>query len=333
MIGGKALANVVAADERAAPVVEVSQFALAWQRYRKHKGGMLALFVLVAMSFCIIVIPIFSPFDAHASNPVVSLVPAGSTDIITGQIHILGTDYLGRDFFTRLFYAGRASLFVSLIAAVVSVAFGTLLGLVAGYYGKWVDMALMRFTDFMLALPLLPMYIFGVRIIVTTTDPQQLLVDTMGGVITTLIVFVVFGWMGVARLVRGSILTLRTLDYIEASRALGAGDRRIIFKHLLPNALPPVFVAATFLVADFIIWEAILAYFIQGIIDPPTPSWGNMLVYGIQYISRLANLNPFTDIRAYLFIMPNVMIFITVLCINYIGDTLREVLDPRGSRL
>jgi peptide/nickel transport system permease protein len=326
------LANVAAADERAVPV-EAGQVSIAWQRYRKHKGGMIALITLLALSAGIIIIPMLSPFDVHDANPLSSLFPAGGADLVGGKVHVLGTDYLGRDFFTRLFYAGRASLFVSLLAALVSITFGTVLGLTAGYFGRWVDTLLMRFTDFMLALPLLPMYILGVRILVTTTDTQQLLVDTMGGVITTFIVFVIFGWMGVARLVRSSILTTRTLDYVEASRALGAGHRRIIFRHLLPSVAGPVFVAATFLVADFIIWEAILAYFIQGIVDPPVPSWGNMLVGGIQYITRLANLNPFTDIRAFLFIMPNLMIIITVLCINYIGDTLREVIDPRGSKL
>jgi peptide/nickel transport system permease protein len=326
------LASVVAAGERATPV-DAGQVALTWQRYRRHRGGMIALVTLAALSVCVVVVPLLSPFDVHEANPVSSLFPAGGADLVGGRVHVMGTDYLGRDFFTRLFYAGRASLFVSLLATVVAVGFGTLLGLMAGYFGRWVDTLLMRFTDFMLALPLLPMYIFGVRIIVTTTDTRQLLVDTMGGVITTFIVFVVFGWMGVARLVRSSILTTRTLDYVEASKALGAGHRRIIFRHLLPSVAAPVFVAATFLVADFIIWEAILAYFIQGIVDPPVPSWGNMLVGGIQYVNRLVNLNPFTDIRAYLFLMPNVMIIITVLCINYIGDTLREVLDPRGSKL
>lgn len=326
------MANAIAADERAKPIHE-SQLALAWQRYRKHRGGMIALITLVVLSVCIIVIPMLSPFDVHEANPLSSLYPAGGADLIGGRVHIFGTDYLGRDFFTRLFYAGRASLFVSLLATLVAVGFGTVLGLTAGYFGKWTDTVLMRGTDFMLALPLLPMYILGVRILVTTTDTQQLLVDTMGGVITTFIVFVVFGWMGVARLVRSAILTTRTLDYVEAARALGAGHRRIIFRHLLPSVAAPVLVAATFLVADFIIWEAILAYFIQGIIDPPVPSWGNMLVGGIQYVNRLVNLNPFADIRAYLFIMPNVMIIITVLCINYIGDTLREVIDPRGSKL
>jgi peptide/nickel transport system permease protein len=143
------------------------------------------------------------------------------------------------------------------------------------------------------------MYIFGFRLLTTSVDPDQLLADTMGGVTLTLTVFTIFGWMGVARLVRSSILSLRTLDYVEASRALGAGNRRIIFRHLLPNALAPVFVAATFTVGDFIIWESILAYFLQGIVDPPTPSWGNMLVGAIQYV----------------------------------GDTLRDVLDPRRAAL
>jgi peptide/nickel transport system permease protein len=220
---------------------------------------------------------------------------------------------------------------VALLATAVTVVVGIIVGVVAGYYGGWVDTALMRFTDFMLALPLLPMYIFGFRLLITTLDPQQLLADTMGGVTITFAIFTIFGWMGVARLVRGSFLSLRTLDYVEASRALGAGNRRIIFRHLLPNALAPVFVAATFTVGDFIIWESVLAYFVQGIVDPPTPSWGNMLVGGIHYVGSLTSLNPFADIRAFLFLLPTLMIFISVLCINYIGDTLRDILDPRQS--
>jgi len=302
-----------------------------WQRYRRYKGGVTALIVLGALVLGIAFVPALTGFSPLEANPLVSLAPAGTTDPISGRVHVLGADFLGRDVLTRLFYAGRASLLVALIATLVTVTVGILIGVFAGYYGGWADTALMRFTDFMLALPLLPMYIFGFRLLSNSLDAQQLLAATMGGVTITFAIFTLFGWMGVARLVRGSVLSLRTLDYVEASRALGAGNRRIVFRHLLPNALAPVFVAATFTVGDFIIWESILAYFVQGIIDPPTPSWGNMLVGSIQYVGRLTNLNPFADIRAFLFLLPTLMIFLSVLCINYIGDTLREILDPRQS--
>lgn len=292
---------------------------------------MIALVVLGLLVLGIAFVPAVTGFTELEVSPLASLAPAGATDPMTEKVHWLGADFYGRDMLTRLFFAGRASLLVALLATLVTVTAGIIVGVVAGHYGGWVDTALMRCTDFMLALPLLPMYIFGFRLLTTTLDPQQLLADTMGGVTLTFAVFAFFGWMGVARLVRGSILSLRTLDYIEASRALGAGNRRIIFRHLLPNSLAPVLVAAAFIVADFIIWESILAYFIQGIVDPPTPSWGNMLVGGIQYVGRLTSLNPFTDIRAFLFLLPTLMIFISVLCINYIGDTLREILDPRES--
>lgn len=324
------MADVLPANERVFPQ-ESGQFSLLWQRYRRYRGGVLALAVLGLLVLGIAFIPTVTGFTPNEASPLASYAPAGMTDPVSGKVHVLGADYLGRDMLTRLFFAGRASLLLALLATVVTVTAGILVGVIAGYYGGWVDTALMRFTDFMLALPLLPMYIFGFRLLVTTLDPQQFLADTMGGVTTTFAIFTVFGWMGVARLVRGSILSLRTLDYVEASRALGAGNRRIIFRHLLPNALAPVFVAATFTVGDFIIWESILAYFIQGIVDPPVPSWGNMVVGGIQHVGRLTNLNPFADIRAFLFLLPTLMIFISVLCINYIGDTLREILDPRQS--
>jgi peptide/nickel transport system permease protein len=322
------LADATSADERSAPFGP-GQVSLLWQRYRRHRGGVVALVVLGLLVLAIALIPAVTGFTPLEASPLASLAPAGSTDAMSGKVHLLGADYLGRDVLTRLFYAGRASLLVALIATAVTVTLGVIVGAIAGYYGGWIDTALMSFTDFMLALPLLPMYIFGFRMLVTTFDPQQFLVDTMGGVTSTFAIFTIFGWMGVARLVRSSILSLRTLDYVEASRALGAGSRRIIFRHLLPNALAPVFVAAAFTVGDFIVWESILAYFLQGIVDPPTPSWGNMLVGSIQYVGRLASLNPFADIRAFLFLLPTLMIFVSVLCFNYIGDTLREILDPR----
>jgi peptide/nickel transport system permease protein len=323
------LAAAIAADERLEPL-EAGQVTLTWRRFKKQRAGFLALIVLVLMSVGFIFVPLFSPFDPTEANPVAAFSTAGSPDPLTGQMHILGTDVLGRDNFTRVFFGGRPSFFLAVLATLVTLVIGLVVGLAAGYFGGWIDATVMRVTDFMLALPLLPMFIFGSRILILSTDPVTLLEITMGGMTTIFFVFVVFGWMGITRLVRGSVLSLRTREFVEASRALGAGHRRIVFRHLLPNSLGPVLVAATFQVADFIIWEAILAYFLLGIVDPPTPSWGNMLANNVQYVSRVTNLNPFDDIRAYLFLLPNIMIFITVLCINYIGDALREVLDPRS---
>ncbi len=323
------MATVIAANETLEPV-EAGQFSLTWRRFRRQRAGFVALIVLALMALGIIMVPVFSPFAVDQTNPVIAFATAGTRDPLNGQIHILGTDVFGQDLFTRIFYAGRASFFLAVLATFITLIIGVLVGAAAGYFGGVIDSIVMRFTDFMLALPLLPMFIFGSRILILSTDRQELLRITMGGITTILLVFTLFGWMGIARLVRGSVLSLRSRDYIEASRALGAGHRRIIFRHLLPNSLAPVFVAATFQIGDFIIWEAILAYFVQGIVDPPTPSWGNMLANNIQYVSRLTNFNPFSDIRAYLFLMPNIMIFLTVLCINYIGDALREVLDPRS---
>jgi peptide/nickel transport system permease protein len=326
------LAKAISADEQIRPFEE-GRISLAWQRYRRHTGGVISLVVLAVLFLCIIFVPVFSPFDHLTFNPLVSLGPFGVVDPLNNHVHVLGTDVFGRDELTRIFYAGRSSFLVALLATAVTVGLGTVIGLVAGYYGGWLDSVLMRSTDFMLALPLLPMYIFTVRLLVVNSDPQLALASTMGGILTTFAVFVIFGWMGVCRLVRGAILSLREQNYIEASRALGAGHRRIIFRHLLPNTLAPVLVAATFQVADFIIWEAILAYFLQGIQDPPVPSWGNMLANSLQYVSRVTSFNPFQDIRGFLFVLPISMIFITVICINYIGDTLRDMYDPRRATI
>jgi peptide/nickel transport system permease protein len=141
-------------------------------------------------------------------------------------------------------------------------------------------------------------------------------------------VFVLFGWMGLARLVRGSVLSLRTQTYIEAAHALGVSNKRIIVRHLLPNTMGPILVAATFAVADFIILEAILAYFNQGINDPPLPSWGNLIVSTQSLAFGITDLNPFDNVRGWLFLTPALLAVIAVLSINYIGDALRSALDP-----
>jgi peptide/nickel transport system permease protein len=219
--------------------------------------------------------------------------------------HPLGTDELGHDVLTRLLYAGRVSLTVGFSAAVASALVGTGVGLLSGFYGGWVDQVLMRFVDVMLSIPDLPILIILSRYFG----------GSLGGII---LVLVAFGWMGTARLVRGEVLRLKNLEFVLAARALGASNARIMWRHLVPNALGPVIVSATLSVGGAILTEAALSFLGIGI-QPPQPSWGNMLQNAQDFIWR-------TPLLA---LWPGLMIFVTVLCFNFLGDGLRDALDPR----
>ncbi|MEA2572750.1 MAG: peptide/nickel transport system permease protein [Chloroflexia bacterium] len=325
------MATVVQAERVIAPA-QASQSALVWQRFRRHRAGLTGLIVLALMSLSVIVIPMISPFSTSEANGLQQYASFGTMDLLKNQVHWLGTDTFGRDEMVRLFAAGRVSMFVAFGSAVLIVIVGAIIGATAGYYGGWVDSLLMRFTDLMLAIPLLPMYLFALRLLRGADFLHPWWIDpninswlNLGLVMS---VFTLFGWMSLARMVRGSVLTLRSLEFVEAARALGAGNRRIIFRHLLPNSVAPIVVAATFAVGDFIILEAILGYFTHGITDPPFPTWGNMLALFQGLALNITNLNPFENVRGYLFLLPSIMILITVLSINYIGDALRNALDP-----
>ncbi len=306
-------------------------FVAIFRRFRRYPSGMLALTVLTLIIVGVIFVPIFSPFDPNALSPLASFATPGTVDPFTHNVFWLGADKLGRDQLIRIFLGGRATLSLAAAATAITIITGTLLGLLAGYFGGWIDTLLMRFTDFTLALPILPMYIFGYRLLTSTIVHDTFLQETQGGITLTLAVFSIFGWMGISRLVRGQLLVLRGQNYVEASKALGAGGRHIIWRHLLPNSLAPISVATTLQIADFIIWESIMSYLVQGIFDPPVPSWGNMIVNNISQINNLVNINPFNDIRAWLFLQPVIMVYITVLSLNYVADTLLEVFNPRSS--
>jgi len=325
------LAAVAQVEERFTSDEAAGQLTVTWQRFHKHRFGVVALVILGLLVLSTIIVPIFSPFDQGVMYPDIRLAPIGTVNPNTGHTHLLGTDTNGRDIWTRLFYAGRISLIIALLSAASVVVVGSIIGAVAGFYGGWVDMVFMRLADFMLALPILPMYLIVIRFLRLTLSGDNLLFaeDTAGIMLTLIIIFTLFGWMGISRLVRSSILSLRSQPFVEAATALGASNRRIIFRHLLPNSLAPVLVAATFVVGDFIILESILSYFGQGILEPPSTSWGIMIANGQQYVLRVTNINPFEDIRAYLAILPGAMILLTTLCVNYIGDALRDALDPQ----
>jgi peptide/nickel transport system permease protein len=299
---------------------------LSWHRFRKQKRGILGLVTLALLVAGVIVVPMISPFGVETPDELQPFAPAGTVGK-QGRVHWLGTDVRTRDELTRLAYGGRLSLAVALVSTAALVTVGVLVGAVAGLYGGWVDSLLMRFADFMLALPLLPMYVLALRLF----TPPRGAVDVSYELTKMGVVFVVFGWMGISRLVRSSILTLRSQAFVEAARALGANERQILLKHLLPNSLAPVIVAGTFAVGDLMIWESVLAYFAQGIEDSISPSWGNMAAGAEFYLDALVtNPNPFREIRGYLLLFPLALIFLTVLSCNYIGDALRDALDPRG---
>ena len=321
-------AVITVADERLASA-EVSQAGLVWHRFRKHRLGLIGLATLAIIVLSVIIVPFFSPFDISKVNGTLYLKPIGATDFYEGNIpHLLGTNSEGRDFLTMLFVGGRTTLLVALIPTLAIVVLGSLLGAVAGYFGGLTDSAIMRVTDFVSALPLLPAYLLSFRIIRPAPSSDLSDYDVPAVMGTVALVFVMFGWMGICRMVRGQMLTLRALPFIEAARALGSSHPRIIFKHLLPNSVAPIVVAGTLAFGDFIIMESIITYFGLGLRMPPVPSWGNLISSAQGYAWNLTNLNPWEDIRALLLLAPTFFVLITVLSINYIGDALRDAMDP-----
>lgn len=296
----------------------VSQWGLAWRRLRRHKLAMVGLVLLALIVLASLGAQLIAPYDYDTIDLVRPYAPLFTPGDAGMPMHILGTDALGRDILTRLLYAGRISLAVALSVTILNITIGTFMGSVAGAFGGTVDTLLMRFTDVMLTLPDLPILLILSSSLRQFVQLQDFLGSNMS-VVIIIFVLSLFGWMGVARLVRGSVLSLRTMDFIEASRALGGGKARIIIKHLVPNSLAPIIVAATLGFGGVIISESALSFLGFGIM-PPVPTWGNML--------NEARSSPLE----YLFtqaLSPGLCIFITVLSVNFIGDGLRDALDPR----
>lgn len=283
---------------------------MAWQRFRRHRMALAGVCLVAVFTLGAAGARIMSPYDPAKSDLDHRL--AGPT-----WQHPMGTDDLGRDLLTRILYGGRVSLTIGVMAMALAVTIGTAIGAVAGYYGGWLDNVLMRFTDLVLSFPAL--FVLILLTLVLRNSPVPFLKS--GGVLAIVLVIAALSWMTVARLVRGAFLSLREMTFVEAARGVGAGNLRLMLRHILPNSLSPIIVAATLRVASSIITESGLSFLGFGV-QPPVPTWGNMLNAAQDQMTSA----PWTAIY------PGLMIFLTVIAINYIGDGLRDALDPHHLR-
>ena len=237
--------------------------------------------------------------------------------------HWMGTDSTGRDLFARVIHGGQISLLVGVLAVLLSVSAGTLIGGLAAYYGGWVDSLLMRFTEAMLSIPSLFLLIVLGKFFGKDIQSIEILGRTFSGSVGIVILVIgLTSWMYLARIVRANVLSLREMDYISVSKSLGASDARIFFNHLIPNTMGAIIVASTLGLAGAILSEAYVSFLGLGV-QPPTASWGNMLTQAQQFIQRGS---------WWMWVFPSFFIVFTILCINLIGDGLRDAFDPRSTR-
>jgi peptide/nickel transport system permease protein len=276
--------------------------AEVWTRLRHDTRARIGLIVVAMLLLLAILAPLLARHDPVRVDLLRQLQPPSVE-------HWMGTDVQGRDVWARLVYGARISLAVGLISQSIALAIGLTLGLIAGYYGRWIDDLVMRLADVTLAFPTLLLLIA----MVAALQPSLLVVFVTVGIV---------GWAGMARLVRGQVLVVRQLEYVHAARALGTPDRRIIARHVLPNVIAPVIIASTLGMAGAIMAEAALSFLGLGV-QPPTPSWGAMIADG-RDLSQL-RASPWTSL------FPGLAIGVTVLGFNLLGDALRDALDPRGA--
>jgi peptide/nickel transport system permease protein len=268
------------------------------KRFSRNTLSVIGAAVVLSLITISLLAPFLAPYDPTTIDVYNVLSPPG-------KAHWLGTDELGRDLLSRIIWGSRVSLKVGFVAVGIALMIGILVGSAAGFYGGKVDALLMRFVDIMLAFPTF----FLILAVIAILEPN---------IYTIMAVIGVTGWMDVARLVRAEFLSLKERDFVDAGRAIGISNARLIFRHILPNALSPVFVAATFGVAGAILTESGLSFLGLGV-QPPDPSWGNILTSGKDNI----------EIAWWLSLYPGLAILITVLSYNLVGEGLRDALDPR----
>jgi peptide/nickel transport system permease protein len=279
--------------------------SMVWKRFRRHPGAIAGTIMLGIIILGVLLAPL-SPYDPEASDLTSRLEPPSLQ-------HPFGTDQLGRDMLTRCLYGGRVSLTVGFLVVLITLAIGIPVGAVAGFFGGWIDNVLMRITDAALSLPALMVLILLSAILREVDLP----IVERNNVLTIAMVIGILSWMTVARLVRASFLTIREQEFIIAAHCIGTPNLRVMARHILPNAVGPIIVEATLEMGYAIMEEAGLSFLGFGI-QPPTPSWGNLLNSAWEHMIK----------HPWLAIFPGVMIFLTIISINYIGDGLRDAFDP-----
>jgi peptide/nickel transport system permease protein len=297
-------------DASTTPPKPASQRREIWQQFRTHKGALFGLIVLGILILAVLVGPYFWVPEKLSVAQAIKLKNQGPSLRFP-----LGTDQLGRDMLNRMLLAGRVSLAVGLVAMVIAIVFGTFIGIMAGYFRR-LEGPLMRVTDMFLALPLIPLLL--VMVMLFRDRVAAIMGPELGAFLLIVFAIGITSWMATARIVRGEVLTLKEREYVLAARSIGARPNRIIRRHILPNVVSPVMVAATLGVADAIITESVLSFLGLGF-PPDFPTWGRLLFDGLQYM----------QVYPERVIWPGLAISLTVLSVNYIGDGLRDALDPR----
>jgi peptide/nickel transport system permease protein len=285
-------------------------------RFRRHRMALVGIVMLALVTVYVIGGSfVFTERYANATD-------FGNKWAAPSAEHPMGTDAAGRDVLARTIYGGQVTLIISVLAVVVTAVLGTVIGLVAGYYGGWVDSITMRIAEALLSIPLLFLLLVITKFIGTELAPIEVLGrEFSGSVIVVIAVLGFTGWMGLARIVRAQVLSLRELDFVVAARALGARNLQIIFRHIMPNTLAPVIVYTTLGISNVILLEAYIGFLGMGV-QPPTATWGNMIQRATEKI----------DTAWWMWFFPGMLIVITVISINFIGDGLRDALDPHSNK-
>lgn len=331
-----AAAQPIAVDKIPREGKEESQLQIVGRRFRRHRLAVISLFVIAFMFVLALLAPIIAPFPRDAVDIAVSARPGPpGTMSSAGQIHPLGVDHLGRDLFTRVVYGARVSLTIAFVVVILSELVGVMLGATAGFFGGWLDSIISRVVEFLLSIPTLPILLITSSILIKTDAQLPVPAFVTNGVswmlaapvqeankvLVLMFILVVLGWTGAARLMRGMALTLRNQDFVEALRAVGASNTRIMLRHIIPNGIAPILVNASLSLAGIVIAEATLSFLGVGV-QEPTPSWGNMLSTAQSYMFQ----------HPWLPLVPGIPLCLVTIAFNFIGDGLRDALDPRLKR-
>ena len=331
-----ATARTIGPSSRAEDATQESQVRVVFRRFRRHRLAVISAILLLVIFGASLLAPVITTFPRDAIDVSSPERPAPPGTVSRdGRMHLLGVDHLGRDLFTRVLYAARVSLTIAFLVVLISETFGSLLGAVAGFYGGRVDMILSRINEFMLTIPQLP-----ILLIISAILLKRDVVLPMPGfvsrllsalllapereaqkVVVLVLILVLFGWLSAFRLMRGMALTLSKQDFVEALRAAGSSDARIIFRHIVPNGIAPILVSASLNLGAVIVLESALSFLGLGVQDP-TPTWGNMLDFARSYMFK----------HPWLPLVPGIPLVIVSMGFNFIGDGLRDALDPRLKR-